>query len=338
MYKHNLAIFCKTCYRDVENLKILLESITKYNAEKIPVCLCFSRKEKELLLPIINNYQNNITVFFDEDICTITDKYNDQFMQDWMSQQYVKLNFYKTNFAKHYLLIDTDCYFIKEFRIKNFLYKEEIPYLPITGHTKAERLPLQLIYQNDLTFNRELDAISKFLDYEGNNITIDMPFVLSSEYMQRFDEYLKNKNYTFKDILSIVPNEMQWYLEFCIANELKYKYTTSFFFPMHIDAQYQIFRWLGYDENIIKKNYLGILMNKGHVKSLKFRPLWIGTCIIRPLIRILYLLTRKRYDYPRKYNLFAHIFSIKNEYRTNGKKYKVLTILGIKMKFRIHNI
>ena len=34
-------------------------------------------------------------------------------------------------------------------------------------------------------------------------------------------------------------------------------------------------------------------------------------------------------------NLLEKIFSIKNEYRLNGKKYKIVTILGRKMKFKI---
>lgn len=172
----------------------------------------------------------------------------------------------------------------------------------MTTHTKAERFPLQLIYKNDSTF-KQIGNISEFIGFEGNEITIDVPFVLTSDYMAKFEDYLKNKGCDFETILNIEPCKMQWYLEYVVTNNLPYMYTSAFFLPLHIDTQYQVYRLLGFYEDIIKKNYLGILMNKGHVKSIKFKPLFIGKYFVRPLLRLHYKLTKNRYDYKKKTNL-----------------------------------
>lgn len=335
---YNFAILCKTCYRDIECLKLLLSSIKKYNIDHIPVCLCIAKTEKKLLIPVINEFKPNlnINIFYDEDIISSYCNEKIKEMDNWLFQQFIKLSFYKTNFAKHYLLIDSDCYFIQEFKEEFFLFEKNTPYFPITGHTKAERFPLQILYDWDINYKNN-SIISDYVGYKGESITIDMPFIITTEYMKKLEIFIKNKGHSLLDILELKPYEMQWYLEFVVAQNLPYKFSTSFFLPLHLDVQYQVYRLLGFDENIIKKNYLGILMNKGHVKSIRFKPLFIGTHFIRPLLRFYYLLTKTRYDYKKETNFLQNIFSIRNKYNTDGKKYKIITILYTKIKLKIKN-
>ena len=337
-YKHNLAIFCKTCVRDIENLKLLLSSIKEFNKDNIPICVSIAKKEKEILEPLFLSYDMNITVFYDEDITRNSYKdQNDAFMRDWVSQQYVKMDFYKTKFAKHYVVMDTDSYFIKDFHISDFLYDENTPYIPIIDHTKGERILQSLLYPANLFEKQWFLNINNYFRQTLKSIAIDNPWVLTSDYMEKFEAFLKNKGDNFYKIFEIEPSEMQWYISWILFADLKFKPTTAFFFWFHIETQYQIFRWLGFDEDIFKRNYLGIIMNKGHVKSIKYKPLWIGQHIIRPIIQWHYEKTKGRNDYEKitttSMTILQKVFSVTNEYK-NNIKHKVVIILGIKIKLK----
>lgn len=321
LYRHKLAIFCKTCIRDLENFKLLLESISKFNKDNIPVSISISRKEQEVIVSFVKNYNLNVEIFIDEEISDYKIQTTpDKEFNDWMPQQFVKLDLYKTNFAEHYLIIDSDCYFIKDFYQSDFLYNGETPYLPVTDHTKAERIFLSLLY--DKTDNTPID---NFLGIKCKSISIDMPFVLTSNYMKKFEEYLNCRNANFQDILNISPYEMQWYLEWVLSQQLPYMPCSALFLPIHIETQYQIFRLLGFDEEVIKQNYIGIVMNKGHVKSTKYKPMWFGQNIIRRLIKYHYKRTAGRCDYKRSLPLFSI---------TKTDTHKVFSILFFRIRIR----
>lgn len=131
--------------------------------------------------------------------------------------------------------------------------------------------------------------------YKGPYITIEMPFVMTSDYMKDFCEnFLSNNGYTIRTFLEKYPQEMQHYCEYIVAKRFSYQACNVFFLPLHFETQYQIMRWLGFDEKLITSQYLGILMNKGHVKSIKFKPNLIGKYIIKPLIYLNYKLTNSR--------------------------------------------
>lgn len=331
---HLLAIFCKTCMRDVENLKLLLESIKNFNRDDLPICLSIAREEREDLEPIIKNFGLNTTIFFDDEICPYRYENSDKFMQGWISQQYVKLNLYKTNFAKHYIIMDSDSYFIKDFYKKDFLYNEDIPYLPVTDHTKAERIFLSLFYKfKPVTKENPMDKVFGIC---RQSITLDNPWVLTSDYIKQFEEYLETKGLDFPKIIALYYCEMDWYLRWVLYKNFPFQPTSAFFIPFHVETQYQIFRWLGYDEEIFKQNYLGVLMNKGHVKSIKYKPCWIGQNIIRKIIKYNYSKTAGRNDYCQQCqpSLLENIFSVKESTKLDCKR-RVIKILGIKFSFKL---
>lgn len=340
MYKYNLAIFCKTCVRDIENLKLLLSSIKQFNKDNIPVCVSISKKEKDILEPLFISYDMNIEVFYDEDLLKdYTQKsFDNKFYNYWIPQQIVKLNLYTTNFAEHYVIIDSDCYFIKEFCINDFISEKNIPYISVADAEKGEKLLVGLVYYAFYKENNVINRVEKIQEFfcrKGPKIYIDMPFVYTSEYMKHFIQYLQEKNITVEELIKICPFEMQWYLEFLIYSQLQFIPCGAYFVPIHIETQYQILRWLGFDEQIFKKNYIGICMNKGHVKSIKFKPLWFGKNIIRHILKWHYCFTKERDDYKvdEKKTILQRIFSVTNEYKNNIKR-KVIIILGIKFKIK----
>ncbi len=298
-YKTKLAFFIKACVRDIDCFKQLIKSIKKFNKDDIPICISVARSEYDVFQNCLKNLEVKCNIFIDEDII---EKYifsSDKFTQMWTYQQLVKLHFYKTEFAEHYILIDCDGYFIQDFYKSDFLYDNK-PCLPITGHTKAERLPMSILYKESEKYNsfniRSTTAIKDFFEKSYPTLTIDMPFILTSDYVKMLEEYCVQKGKTFLDLLKISPFEMQWYVDFILSFNLPYQQTTAYFMPFHIHAQYQIFRLLGFDEKDFIPNYLGILLNKGHVNDITYKPSFIGKHIVRPLLRRYYNITKGRYD------------------------------------------
>lgn len=299
VYKNKLAFFIKACMRDIDCFEQLVKSIKVFNKDNVPICVSVAQSECQTFQECLKKWGIECSLYTDEEI---VEKYifsTDAFQQKWTYQQLVKLNFYKTNFAEHYILIDCDGYFIQDFYISDFIYEDK-PCLPVTGHTKAERLPMSIFYQEAKKYDRfhvrEATKIKSFFGKSYHTLTLDMPFVLTSEYVKKFEEYCADKGLTFLDILKIEAGEMQWYIDFVLSTNLPYQQTTAFFMPFHVQGQYQVYRLMGFEEKDFIPNYLGILMNKGYVRDVTYKTCFVGKYIIRPLLEKYFKLNRRRYD------------------------------------------
>mgnify|MGYP003140228684 CR=1 FL=1 len=114
-----LSMFCKSYRGDFERLKVLLESYRQYNKDKIPFYLSIPKNDKHLL----DFDVSDINVVYDEDLYTF--KYN---IDGWRQQQIIKHFFHKKCPSDNYIIIDSDCRFIKDFYIDDFIAYDNVPY------------------------------------------------------------------------------------------------------------------------------------------------------------------------------------------------------------------
>jgi hypothetical protein len=118
---HNLAIYIGTSARDILQYRALINSIKVYNVDNIPVFTCVNDKD----------YDRFTSEFADSGVTFIKDGdvYNTDNVQNvWYKQQLIKMNFWRLGLTKHMIQIDSDSFFIKNFRISDFMVDENTPY------------------------------------------------------------------------------------------------------------------------------------------------------------------------------------------------------------------
>ena len=107
-----LVLYCKSYINDFERVKVLAESIKKYNMDNIPFYISVPKNDYKLFSQLAD-----VNIVIDEDIYTLDN--------NWEAQQIIKSNFWKLNITENYLCLDSDSYFIKPFYISDFLFNEK---------------------------------------------------------------------------------------------------------------------------------------------------------------------------------------------------------------------
>ena len=111
--KNNIVIFCASFHRDIERVKVLAESVFKFNRDNIPFYISVPEEDTKLFKNKLGTVGYNL--INDEDIL------KEKLVQSWVTQQIIKLNFWKLDVCHNYTSIDSDGYFIRPFYIKDFI-------------------------------------------------------------------------------------------------------------------------------------------------------------------------------------------------------------------------
>jgi len=261
MPTHNIAIFCKSYIGDIEYLKILKASIDKFNKDNIPFCLVVPQKDIEEISNCLITGNETYTIYLktDEEVLSLI---SEDAEQGWLPQQIIKLNVHKTNIANFYCIIDSDCYFITDFRVSNFMYNENTPYTVM----RREHC--------DNIKNAPSKVIKEFFGREGLCYGwAAMPTIFSAEVLDRFFEYLNSKNLTINNLLEISPYEFIWYGEFLWKiKPFEIIPTDTFFYSFWYEQDYKNLRKKYKINDFIEQGYIGINLQAGWVKDKLYKP------------------------------------------------------------------
>lgn len=281
---HNLVLFCKSYIKDLDRLKILKESIDKFNADNIPFVIVCPKRDIEIFKSalITHNEKYEIILLTDEEIINK----EEQETPGWISQQFVKIKFYQKNLCNFYVILDSDLYFIQNFYIKDFMYDENTPYTSIIEEKKEEYLRIQNYlkrYGKPYSFVCQGQVFSR-------NLLLDIE-----------ENLLKKNNLEFKDLFEISPYEMQWYGEYYMKS-MPYKLypTSNLFRHFWFQNQYNDAIRKGCTQNnFIEQGFLGIHIQNGWVKQKTYKvPLYY--LFINTLFKQLRRYFKKLYNFLRK--------------------------------------
>lgn len=263
-----IVLYTKSYSKDIDRLKVSLESIKKHNIESIPYYVSVPKYELNLFKNTLGtDYVNFIA---DEDIYKVD-------IQNWKTQQIVKSNFWKLNICENYLMMDSDSYFIKDFKKSDFLHESGTPYTVM--HEQKDLFEWTSKNKQELGFDpyngfcKERKIVMEILGREGRIYDFGPgPIIWNSKVWKSLEEnYLLPNNISFSKLIEYVPSEFSWYGEyFLVSKEINLYPIEPLFKFFHFAKQYVEYKNLGYLEEHFAQQYFGIVMQSNWGAPLKY--------------------------------------------------------------------
>ncbi|MFC1828912.1 hypothetical protein ACFL0O_04785 [Thermodesulfobacteriota bacterium] len=279
---HKLVFFSKSYKKDMYRARRMAESFQRFNTDNIPLYLSVPAKE-------IDDFKNcfkgiSCDYFADEDILNLSNQVNGTLPELYpphLIQQLIKLEFWRTGLCENYAWIDSDSYFIKPFKVSDFFYDEETPYIvqdEFIAHEEMKRMkhvPYKIrkkrIYNIDTLikkFRGLFNNTGAFLAFGGST-----PIIWSCRVLKSFNEdYLKSRNKNIYEILYEYPCETQLYGEYLHHSKVIPIMPISHMFKSFYYADdFFLSQEMGESEYSLSKNYFGICVqsNWARIKETK---------------------------------------------------------------------
>jgi hypothetical protein len=252
---NKLVLYCKSYDKDVHRAKTLLDSIVKYNTDNIPFYISVPEKDIKLFKSVLGI--EHYTLLADETI--------DSENGGWIGQQIVKSQFWKLGLCENYICIDSDCFFIKPFKLNDFMFDDVTPYTVCHEYKSffefLDKQPLDFDpYQS---FTQERLQIMELFGREG--VVYDFgpgPTIWScAVWEDLFNNYIYPNNLTFSDLIKTNGSEFTWYGEWLLRSQIiRLIPKGPLFKNYHYPHQYEYDKHYNYGLEKIKKLYLGIGM------------------------------------------------------------------------------
>lgn len=260
----DLVLYCKSYRKDFLRLKRLLGSITQYNVEKIPFYISTPLADRDLLTELVGNVAYEWVS--DESILQANPSTPGDLqskVSGSLAQQIIKSEFWRLGLCANYVCLDSDCIFIKDFYLSDFMAVDGNPYTVIyqnkeyfqlafdRGHAKA---PAHL--------KAEGDRVKALFGRNGPNYYCPCPpFIWSAQVWKSLDEkYLKPKGLNFWDICTQDHPETLIYLEALLNFKSIPLYPIEQLFRIYYyDWHHYLLRRIGESPAKLKENYLGLI-------------------------------------------------------------------------------
>jgi len=275
-----VILYCKSYWGDLERTTNLYNSIQKYNKDNIPFYISISRNELELFK---SHFPSHL-LLIDEDICEQENLHNYQLRNVDVGRvvNHIRFNIWKTNLAKNYFCLDADAYFIRDFYISDFIFKDDIPY---TQCTENEEL---FVFYN--TFKEEFKKdirkdwidrskqIAELFDVNGSKVLEfgPNPVLYNHKVLKSFyNDYLKPNTLTAEQVCTHIRQEYQWYGYYLLASQIIPLIPSKNWFKVyHYENQYEYDKKLNITEEKLKENYLGVIKQSNWYANSKGELKW----------------------------------------------------------------
>lgn len=250
---NNIVLYCKSYHKDVQLAKKLLDSINKHNIDKIPFYISVPKKDIELFKSVLG--MDNYILLEDESI--------EQTGDGWIQQQIVKSQFWKLGLCENYLCIDSDCFFIRDFTVQDFMFDQNTPYTVCHEYKSffefMQKYPLD--FDPYESFVKERKQIMELFGRSGAIYDFGPgPTIWSSKVWKSLeDNYIIPNNIKFSDLIKANGSEFTWYGEWLLYSQaIRLMPKGPLFKNYHYPHQYDFDKHYQYTVDKIAKLYLGI--------------------------------------------------------------------------------
>jgi hypothetical protein len=259
-----IVLYCCTFRKDLKRTVKLAQSIGKHNLSKIPFYISVPAEDVALFREHLSSF--DVEIFDEVDIFRANPKLDIQKLysiRGGLRQQVIKSEFWRLGISENYLVLDSDCIFIRDFSEADFIAKDDIPYSVIHEGRDVlqatERFGPKKIRQH---FLADREPIKAALGRTG--VTYDFgyaPFLWNGKVWQSLDQhYLTPHGMNFLDAVLLCGSEFTWYGESLINFRAIPIYPREQLF-MHYHYEHQLWadQILGYSERILAHDYLGVV-------------------------------------------------------------------------------
>lgn len=259
-----LVLYCCTYSKDLKRVERLLRSIQKFNRDQLPVFISVPARDIDLFNKELHSF--NYTLINEEDILRKNPRIDMKLLYEkrgWIQQQIIKSEFWRLDIADNYLVMDSDCIFLRDFGLEDFMAEDNIPYSIINEGKEVlqstERFGPKYARAG---YIKDRAPIRDIMGRKG--IIYDYgyaPFLWSRKVWESLDEnYLKPNQMSFLDAVLSCDSEFTWYGESLIKYRAIPLYPRNELFKhYHYEHQFWADKSLGYNEEILKKDYLGVV-------------------------------------------------------------------------------
>jgi hypothetical protein len=292
---HEIAIFCKSFRDDFDRLQLLIRSVEE---QDIDTPLLISVPESDLSsLEAMTGKGRGIHLVADESYVIP----GEPFEYGWLQQQICKLSVHLTGFAKSYVMIDSDTYFISGIeRTIAQCQKEQIVASAIftkfyaenetlIGYVKGDEPAPLLRLTGDLDgFDRRLSALDAVMDElltrspDQRGCLINELFgvpkaafqpsqLFHARMLQGFSDFLAERGMDFYSCIKLSPWEYNWYACFAVAKwQTEIMGACSPVLHFASEADVLAAKDLGLTESDFKKHFVAIQMAARHFDGRRF--------------------------------------------------------------------
>jgi hypothetical protein len=293
---HEVAVFCKSFRDDFDRLKLLVESIEAQSIDT-PVLISVPESDIQLLRSLIP-FDPRYTVVSDESYVIP----GAPFPYGWYQQQVCKLSIYRTDFAKSYIMIDSDTYFIKGIedtiiqcrnenivasdiytkffsyndKLKNYLRDKETdsPSVHVAGDIEGFDARNAALTANMEEINKkgavQRGAIINHL-FSLPNLAFQPAQLFHARILSAFSSFLNDRGMDFYSIIRLSPWEYNWYASFALAN-WPMKITGICSPVLHFASQKDVSdaKEMGFTIDDFKRRFIAVQMAARHFDGLQF--------------------------------------------------------------------
>jgi hypothetical protein len=268
-----IVLFCKSYRDDVLRARQLAESIVKFNADALPFYMAVPKADIGLFRERLAGLP--VELLTDEQIVAADpriDKLKFAAARGYVGQQVVKASFWRLGKAENYLWLDSDSYFIKEFRTGDFIGAGGVPFTVM--HEAKELLQFGALKNMRKVARDWENTCAKVMDRFGSRHRIwafgPSPVIWSNKVLRDLDEkLLLPRGLTILDALTELPVELVWYGEALLAfKSIPIVPIEPLFRVYHYEEQYYFWKEAGETDAVVAANYFGVCRQSAWDKDL----------------------------------------------------------------------
>jgi hypothetical protein len=269
---NKLALYCKSYSKDLARCNRLVASVIVHNKDKIPFYISVPKEDIALFKSTLET--NEYILIADEDIL------GENLSQSWNNQQIVKMTFNISMNVENAIILDSDCYFIRDFYIKDFIMDLENN-IPLTiCHEQHDLFEWTSKNKHLLGFDPKISfgecryPIMDIFNRKGKLLDGGpVPCIFNKKIWESMkEEYLIPNNLTFNNLIETIPSEFTYYLEWVLThpNIIPLYPSEPLFKCLHFLPQYYEYKNNGWTEDHFKENYLGLVLQSSSGLPLKY--------------------------------------------------------------------